>query len=274
MKSKSILKDIILQHCNDTEWTWINNQISKNPLLGFVATPRNVTKRQLTNTSFAIENTDYALQTQGWTLDRLVRIYFLVHLENEDTIKYRQKIQQLFETAEINEAVAIVSGLALLPHAQDLKFYGTEAVRSNIGQVFDAFAFNNPYAAIYFSEAEWNQLVLKTIFNQKPIHLITGLKQRSNQNLAISISDFAHERWAAGRTVPAQVWRLTPSYLNSDIWADIERLANSDSLADQKAAYLVCQESEDSKATELLQNHPIFQSFKNTLVNWDQLEIL
>ncbi|GAA5222242.1 hypothetical protein GCM10025777_28730 [Membranihabitans marinus] len=268
------MKDIILHHCNESEWTWINHQISKNPLLGFVATPRHVSKNRQVDASIPIDNTDYLIQTQGWTLDRLVRIYFLFHLNSDDGVKYRQSIQQLFETAEINEAVAIVSGLALLPYAQELKFYGTEAVRSNIGQVFDAFAFNNPYAAMYFSEAEWNQLILKTIFNQKPIHLITGLKERNNETLAISISDFAHERWAAGRTVPAQVWRLVTDFLNSQIWEDIRFLANSNSVSDQKAAYLVCQQSQDKKATDFLQNHTKFQSFKNTLVHWEQLEQL
>jgi hypothetical protein len=112
-----------------------------------------------------------------------------------------------------------------------------------MGPVFDAIAFGNPYPTTYFTELAWNQLVLKCIFNDKPIHLIEGIDKRSNQALANTLADFAHERWAAGRRVPSQVWRLIRNYQTETKEQDVRRLAQSVNPHDQKAAELILNNS-------------------------------
>ena len=131
----------------------------------------------------------------------------------------------------------------------------TEAVRSNIGDVFNSFAFANPYPAAYFTESAWNQLVLKCIFNDKPIHLIQGIDERANQDLANMLSDFAHERWAAGRSVPAQVWRLVVNFTNERIFEDMEKLFLSNDTNNKIAATLVC--SDSLIGNDLLLKYPL-----------------
>jgi hypothetical protein len=142
----------------------------------------------------------------------------------------------------MQEAVALTRSLPYLPNPSTYLLRATDAVRSNMGPVFDAIAFGNTYPKDYFSEAAWNQLVLKCIFNDKAIHLIIGLDERSNQDLANTLSDFAHERWAADRRVPSQVWRLVPRFMNETLQADIEKLAQSENSRDVLAASLVKQE--------------------------------
>jgi hypothetical protein len=169
----------------------------------------------------------------------------------------------LFETAEMQEAVALTRSLPYLPNPPSFLLRATDAVRSNMGPVFDAITFGNTYPKEYFNEAAWNQLVLKCIFNDKAIHQIIGLDERANQALADTLSDFAHERWSAGRRVPSQVWRLVPRFMNESLRSDIEKLALSENPRDVIAASLVNQEVQNPGSTlglwhELEEPEPIY----------------
>lgn len=248
----SILK-IIQENANEKELIWIDSKSTNIQALSmaFVATPRFIGKRiiqsELTNLN--------GLDIQSWTLDKLVRVYFLLLLENSAQESADNQIETLFDTAEINESIALFSALPLFSHPEKWLHRATDAVRSNIGDVFNSFAFGNPYAVKYFSELAWNQLVLKCIFNDKPIHLIQGIDQRANQALADTLSDFAHERWAAGRTVPAQVWRLVVNFMNERILKDMETLFLSKDIHNKIAAALVCLSS--VSGNELLPKYPL-----------------
>ena len=171
----------------------------------------------------------------------------------------------LFDTAEINEAVALHAALPALKNPIEFLLRATDAVRSNMGSVFESIAFENPYPSLYFSELAWNQMVLKCIFNDKAIHRIYGLENRANQALADTLSDFAHERWAAGRRVPSQVWRLVPQFMNENLQSDINKLAQSDNPRDVLAAELVNKEIAQPGSTkgqwkELELPEPIYQA--------------
>jgi hypothetical protein len=178
---------------------------------------------------------------QNSTLDQLVRVYLLIHLSEQEDGKAR--IDTLFDTAEMNEFVALYRALPVFKTPEIWLNRATDAVRSNMGPVFDAIAFGNPYPLLYFSELAWNQLVLKCIFNDKPIHLIEGLDERANQALADTLADFAHERWAAGRRVPSQVWRLIRNFQTETKEQDLKRLVESADPNDRKAAELVLNNS-------------------------------
>ena len=124
-----------------------------------------------------------------------------------------------------------------------------------MGPVFDAIAFNNPYPSRYFDEAAWNQMVLKTIFGGKNIQKIYGLKKRSNHELALIISDFAHERWAAGRPISPQVWELVAPFIDDKLINDIKKLFLSENKKEQYAAKLSCMDSDFGEAKELLKKY-------------------
>jgi hypothetical protein len=91
------------------------------------------------------------------------------------------------------------------------------------------------------------------------------LDHRANQALADTLSDFAHERWAAGRRVPSQVWRLVPAFMNDQLHRDIKKLTLSDNPRDILAAQLVIEEISQPGSTkeqwkELELPEPIYQA--------------
>lgn len=257
----------IKEHASPKEINWVESK-AKGSLqslqTAFVATPRFISKTPIKFTETINERS-----INNWPLDRLVRVYLLSQIDSSDKDAYTKSLDTLFETAENNEAVALISALPFLAFPDYWLLRATDAVRSNIGLVFDAIAFQNPFPMQYFSELAWNQLVLKCIFNDKPIHQIQGLSERANQELANSISYLAHERWAAGRTIPAQAWRLVSKFMNEAIFADICTLFVSQHQSDQIAATLVCTETDFAPAKEELNKHP---ELLNQTFSWTMLE--
>jgi hypothetical protein len=63
----------------------------------------------------------------------------------------------------------------------------------------------NPYPAAHFPEPAFNQLVLKAYFIGVPVLRILGLDRRKTPELRRMAADYASERRAAGRSVPADI---------------------------------------------------------------------
>jgi hypothetical protein len=158
--------------------------------------------------------------------------------------------------AEMNEQVALYSALPVLAYPEQWQRRCAEGIRSNIGMVLEAIMCNNPYPSETLEQAPWNQMVLKAFFTEKPIHQIIGLDERANKELAHILSNYAHERWAAHRSVPPMLWRCVAGFVDEEIFPDIERLASSQNEWEQKAALLVCRQSNYPAAKELLNSHP------------------
>jgi len=145
---------------------------------------------------------------QGWTLERLCRVWILMQLPQEDKISYLKKINELFESAEMNEQVALYSALPVLAYPEEWIFRCEEGIRSNIGLVLEAIMYHNPYPAHFLSEAAWNQMVLKAFFTEKNVNHIIGLQERANARLAATLQDYIEERLAAHRTVSEEIYKL------------------------------------------------------------------
>ncbi|MBA4853399.1 EboA domain-containing protein [Emticicia sp. BO119] len=271
MNYSSLLHDKILCQASSKEISWIETKANENLLslqTAFVAAQRFIRKDIVQSVS-PVNSVSF----NNWTLDRLVRVYFLTKLDSSDKDSYINAIDTLFDTAENNEAVALISALPFLAYPENWMLRATNAVRSNVGPVFDAIAFENPFPKKHFSEPAWNQLVLKCIFNDKPINKIEGISERANQELADSISYLAHERWSARRNIPTQAWRLVSSFVNKEILKDIQYLFSSESESEKIAAALVCYESNFQKAKEELNRHADLKLKAETkAINWELLE--
>jgi hypothetical protein len=71
--------------------------------------------------------------------------------------------------------------------------------------IFEAIAAENPFPARHFPDLHFHQLVLKAVFLGVRLPRVLGLAARVNPELARMADDYAAERRAAGRSVPADL---------------------------------------------------------------------
>lgn len=180
----------------------------------------------------------------------------ILAIPQDDAEQYSQALEQLFTTAEVGELVALYQSLPLLPNRERLLARAAEGIRSNMNILFNAVALRNPYPADYFDEGAWNQMVLKAVFIGSPLHLIWGIDQRANSELARMLIDYAHERWAAKRTLTPELWRLVGPFADGGIIGDLEKVLNEPDAAQQQAAALACSQSPSPEVQALLEKRP------------------
>lgn len=75
-----------------------------------------------------------------------------------------------------------------------------DAIRTNDPRLVAAAL--GPYAR-YLADPMWRQAVLKCVFMDIPLSLVSGLAGRADGELGRMLADLAGERHAAGRTIPA-----------------------------------------------------------------------
>ena len=225
----------------------------------FTSIPRHTGKKEI-NLQEADEKKLESLlpgfSVEGWTIDRLCRVWLLMQTDSSDEKAYINRIENLFPQAEMNELIALYSSLPILNYPEAWKLRCAEGIRSNIGTVLEAIMYHNPYPANNLDETAWNQLVLKAFFTEKDVNKIVGIDERTNQNLADTLFDYVEERWAAGRTVNPQIWHLTEKYIDESNFYMFEKLMKEGSETDKKAAALALSNSSFKKADSLLDQYP------------------
>jgi len=189
-----------------------------------------------------------------WTVDQAARIRLLLAARSEGDLFVR-RLDQLCATADVDELVAFYRGLPLYPDAPLHRARAAEGVRSNMKVVFEAVVHHNPYPAEQLAQDAWNQMVLKALFVGSTLNLIVGLDRRSNATLARMLGDYAHERWAAGRTVNPELWRCVGPFAAGPLLADISRVLDTGTLPERAAAALALRNAPGSDARQLLQRH-------------------
>lgn len=185
----------------------------------FSGVPRYIGKQdlQLTQDDWqAIETIHPGWFPGNWSCDRVARILLILALPQDKPDEYVQKVEQVFNAADVSELVTLYQALPLLPFPERFHLRAAEGIRSNMTVVFNAVALQNPYPAEYFDNTAWNQMVLKALFVGSPLHLIYGLEKRNNLDLSQMLIDYAHEREAANRSVSPELWELVESGRRKD----------------------------------------------------------
>ena len=278
------LQEILQNRTEKTSLDWLAQQAQKIQSLGsstsfflafsqasryFKKTPLNLSLEQKQAASALIPGFD----PSHWDLLQTARTSLLLHFPQEKTSWFKA-INQLFETADMHEHQALFAALPLLPFQEDLIPRAIDGLRTNISSVFDSIALNNPFPAQYFPEANWNQMVLKAVFMQRPLFRIDRFEDRRNLSLATIASDFAHERWAAGRPVMAEIWRLVVPFFDQNFLQDIQKVIASGDLLQIQAAVLACSESDFAPAQALAASHPeILSEIQTGKINWQRIGI-
>lgn len=216
---RDLFQKIIQQNLSLEAWSWLGDKVElvkeeEKTLqlnLSFSQLPRKLGKEIIVVQS---EDAAYIAQLlpgfslEGWTIDRLARVWLLMQLPDQNKEVYLKKINNLFIASEMNELIALYSSLPFLGHTEEWIGRCEEGIRSNIGTVLEAIMYHNPYPYAVLSEGAWNQMILKAFFTEKDVKQITGLKERANQVLSDTLNDYVQERLAAHRTVHPVIYQL------------------------------------------------------------------
>ena len=225
---------------------WLNDRAAavaagdkKALFLAFGMVPRKVGKGDLALTDAELSQAEAARpgwNPRGWSLDQLARTFLVLSFPSDDAALYVQTLDQLFQAGEVGELVALYQALPLLPHPASHVLRTAEGIRSNIKSVFCAIAHQNPYSAEQLNEEQWNQLVLKCLFIEVPLDQLIGVDRRANAKLMTTLIDFAHERRAAHRPIPPDLWRCVGPFADDRALDDLQLVLATDSPDERQAA--------------------------------------
>lgn len=281
---KALLYEWLTRQVSAEQRSWLDNKLEQFTRQGadrllfmaFGSIPRYTGKADLELRPGDLEAANAARagwDPSQWSLDQAGRALLLLSLPAKDSHNYYTTLEKLFNAADVSEQVALYQSLPLLPHPELFVARAAEGLRTNMGAVFNAVALCNPFPGDYFEPLAWNQMILKAVFVGSPLHLIQQLDQRANADLARMLSDYAHERWAAGRDVTPELWRLIGPFLNDQLLADVEKALDAPSKPQKLAAALACAQSSFPAAQEKLQLYPNAQSEIESL-DWDRFSQL
>ena len=239
----------------------------------FSAVPRYTGKTDLSLDADALHVATEARQhwnPRHWSVDQAARSLLVLSLPDNPIEPYLERLEKVFNAADIGESVVLYQTLPLYPHPEQFIDRAAEGLRSNMTSVFEAVALRNPFPSEYFEENAWNQLVLKSCFVGSSLHRILGLDARANATLASILVDYAHERWSAGRTVTPELWRPVGPFATDQYIGDLERVVRDDDPVLQEAGALALSQSPSSQAANLLAEFPALKSrIESGALTWD-----
>ena len=144
-----------------------------------------------------------------WTVDDAVRASLLAALPLR-AAELAAEVAALYRYGDAAEKRGVLRGLAFLDTPGGVGTEGLalvrDALRTNDTRLVAAAL--GPYGARHLDAAAYRQGVLKCVFCGIPLADIDGLPERADAELARMLGDYAREREAAGRDVPADVWRV------------------------------------------------------------------
>ncbi|MGW0822699.1 EboA domain-containing protein [Streptomyces sp. NPDC002845] len=150
-----------------------------------------------------------------WTVDEAARVALLtaIPLHGQALVDVLAPLHRRGDPAEQR---AVLRALPLLdtPDRTPLGDLALPLVRETLrgndsGLIETALG---PYAAAHLPNTEYRQAVLKCVFYEIPLGRVAGLDVRADHELARMLADFAHERIAAGRDVPADIWPVVRAF--------------------------------------------------------------
>ena len=263
----ALLKAWLSSRLTREQQAWLDEQIGRIEAAKggrALATAIGMAPRKLGKADLALDAAEIAaavglrpgLEPSDWSVDQAARVLFLLASFDGDEVEFVQRLDTLLATAEVGEQIALLRGLPLYPASPLLVARAGEGVRSAVQPVFEAVAHRNPFPREAFSETQWNHMVLKALFIGSQLAAIQGLDQRRNKDLAVMLIDYAHERWAAGRTVSPELWRCVGQFARESDVDDLARVLHEGTAMEQTAAALALSECSLPSAAAALEAVP------------------
>ena len=244
----------------------------KDLYLGFGLVSRKVPKVELTLNSEEIaeaKNARPGWQLVGWSLHDAARTLLIPEYVPDTVDAFVTVLDRLFAAGEVHELVALYQALPVFPHPERHANRAGEGIRSNMQSLFRAVAHQNPYPSEQLDEGMWNQMVLKCLFVEAPLYPVVGLDSRINAALSQMLCDYAHERWAASRSVHPELWRCVRPELTPGAIDDLKRVLDQGNDLEKQAAGLSLAQSSSGESRELLEKFPeLLKQIDAGLLSW------
>jgi hypothetical protein len=205
-----------------------------------------------------------------WTCDQAARVFLLLAMPSGPHSAL--VMDQMWQTADVGEAITLQKALAVLPFPEGHMARAREAIRSNIKAVFEAIAIRNPYPSLHFDTVGWNQMVVKTFFVDAPLARVVGVDRRANPPLSRMLDDLAHERWAAGRPFPPDLWRCVGPCADAKALGDLKKVLTTGSPVERRAAALALKSCPDPQAALILASDAALEkAVRSGSLSWETL---
>lgn len=275
-----LIAEITKANTTSDAWKWLEEAGTlSNGIKGFnssfVLLPRKTGKATIQINDEhreAISATRKDFSVEGWSIDRLSRVWLLMQLDPSEKDTYQRIIENLFLAAEMNELVALYSSLPLLAYPQMWMKRCAEGIRNTMDSVLEAVMYHNPYPSEYLEQLAWNQMILKAFFTGKKVEKITGLDARANSELAHILIDYAKERWAAKREMNPMLWRLVGRFIDEEILADIKKGLVISGKAEKRPIVLAISECSYKPAMALLEDPELKEIAADSSLSWKSFE--
>ena len=280
----TLLREWLGHRLDAPRLAWLDAQIAslqRAPGAADLAIGFGLVPRRIGNADLALTDTDRAAAGRaldgwtphGWSVADAARI-LLLSTVSAASENFATTFRGLCVTADVAELTSLYRGLPLYAGPAALLDQVAEGLRSNMRSVFEAIVHHSPYPKTHFDEHRWNHMVLKALFVGSPLAPIQGLDARANAELARMLCDFAHERQAAGRTVPYAIWRCVGPFARGPALDDLARvLADRADSTGQRAAALALAACPEPRAAHLLQEAPALSAEISTRrLTWDTLQ--
>ena len=165
----------------------------------------------------------------AWTIDDAARTLLLVALGDG----VEAELRDLYRFGDAAERRGLLRALRYLPVADRAMDILDDAIRTNDTRLVAAAL--GRYATEHLDDAAYDQAVLKCVFIGVPIAPLDGLPARATAETARMLAAFVHERVAAGRDIPAEVWDVIDRHPPAAELAAIEAERESE-FADRREA--------------------------------------
>jgi hypothetical protein len=153
----------------------------------------------------------------SWSVDDAARTLLLVALGDDA----ESELELLYRHGDARERRGVLRSLAFIDVDLTLSLrLVDDALRTN--DVSLIAAAMGPFAAERVDDAAYAQGVLKCVFVGVSLTEVAGTRERTTPALSAMLSRYVHERIAAGRTVPPDVWPLIDLYPPAEELAAIE----------------------------------------------------
>lgn len=184
-----------------------------------------------------------AALVEGWNPERwsvldLLRAGLVLAREDLEEESGPRAVLGAIKFGDLGELVALYRTLCLLPRPDDYVWQAGEGCRSNMNEVFEAIACDNPFPVRNFDDVAWRALAIKALFVGAPLWRVQGLDGRLGEELAHVALDLCDERRSAGRRIFPELWMCMGKGHAERARASIETELSGDDELSRKAAIL------------------------------------